>query len=56
MMNNVCFSWMSKKQCMMALSSTEAEYLTLMKAVQEEAWLNVCMRELEEMKTVYEDK
>ena len=45
---------------MMALSSTESEYMIVMEAVQEEAWLKAFMRELGEMKTneavkVYED-
>ena len=46
--NGGCISWSSKKQCTVALSSTEAEYMALFEAVQEEVWINAFMRELGE--------
>ena len=49
MMNGGCISWRSKKQRTVALSSTEAEYMALSEATQEEVWLKVFLCELGEM-------
>ena len=38
-MSGGCVSWKSKKQRAVALSSTEAEYMTLSEATQEAVWL-----------------
>ena len=39
-------SWMSKKQTTVALSSTEAEYVTASLATQEVIWLRALLRDL----------
>ena len=49
MMNGECISWRSKKQRTVALSSTEAEYMTLTEAVQEVIWLKGFLCELDKM-------
>uniref|UniRef100_A0AAV1T0V2 CCHC-type domain-containing protein n=1 Tax=Peronospora matthiolae TaxID=2874970 RepID=A0AAV1T0V2_9STRA len=59
-MNNGCISWRSKKQSIVALSSTEAEYMALTEAVQEAIWLKAFLHELGEMNSdeavkIYED-
>ena len=59
-MNNGYISWRSKKQRMVALSSTKAEYMSLTEAVQEAIWFKAFQCELGEMKSdeavkVYED-
>ena len=55
-----CVSWKSKKQCMVELSSTEAEYMALSQAAQESVWLKTFLCELGEMSKgdavkIYED-
>ena len=47
-LNSGVISWISKKQRSVALSSTEAEYMALSEATQEEVWLKSLMRELVE--------
>ena len=59
-LNEGCISWCSKKQHTVALSSTEAAYMSLSEAMQEAVWLNAFMSELgEEVSdgalTVFED-
>ena len=49
MMNGGCISWGSKKQRTVALPPTEAEYMALTEAVQEEIWLKAFLCELGEM-------
>uniref|UniRef100_A0AAV1TND8 Reverse transcriptase Ty1/copia-type domain-containing protein n=1 Tax=Peronospora matthiolae TaxID=2874970 RepID=A0AAV1TND8_9STRA len=54
------FSWRSKKQRTVALSSTEAEYMALTEATQEAVWLKAFLCEIGEMKNdeavkIYED-
>ncbi|XP_036340281.1 secreted RxLR effector protein 161-like [Rhagoletis pomonella] len=46
-MQGAAISWSSKKQKTIALSSTEAEYMSLVSAVQEAIWLRRLERELQ---------
>lgn len=46
MLNNGPIGWCSKRQQTVALSSTEAEYMTLTLAVKEATWLRLLMTEL----------
>ena len=45
-LNGAAVSWNSKKQSMVALSSTEAEYIALTQAVKESLWLQAILVEL----------
>jgi hypothetical protein len=49
MFNNGIASWKSRKQRTIALSSTEAEYMGLTKAVQEAIWVKQFLVELGEL-------
>lgn len=40
-------SWISKKQVVVALSTSEAEYMALSKAAQEAAWLQKLFTDLQ---------
>ena len=51
MLNNDSISWCSKRQITVALSSTEAEYMTLTLTAKETTWLRLLMTELEMMTT-----
>ena len=51
-------SWSSKKQPVIALSSTEAEYVTVTSGAQEALWFNALLKELgymQETVVIYED-
>ena len=59
MIGNSCISWRSKRQSIVALSSTEAEYVSLSYATQEVVWLrqllsNIGFKQTEPTK-LYED-
>ena len=59
MIGNSCISWRSKRQSIIALSSTEAEYVSLSYATQEVVWLrqllsNIGFKQTEPTK-LYED-
>ena len=43
---NATVSWSSKKQAVVALSSTEAEYISLCRATQESVWLRNLLRDV----------
>ena len=43
-------SWMSRKQSCVALSTAEAEYISLTHAAQEAVWLNRLLAELKGLK------
>src|SRR5205814_4307462 len=46
MLGGGAISWMSKKQCTVALSSTEAEYMALLQAVKENIWIQQLLNDL----------
>ena len=46
LMNTGAISWASKKQSVVALSSTEAEYMALTQAIKEVLWLRTLLVEL----------
>jgi len=60
-LNGASISWNSKKQTMVALSSTKAEYMALTQAVKESIWLQALLldlgarRHLEEVRNIYID-
>jgi len=45
-LHGAAISWNSKKQCTVALSSTEAEYMALTQAVKESIWLQAILGDL----------
>ena len=45
-MNGACLAWSSKKQSMVALSTTEAEYITLTHAAKQLTWIRRLLNEI----------
>ena len=57
-LNGCCISWKSQLQPIVALSTTEAEYIALTKAIKEALWLLGILQELklmEDKPTVFSD-
>lgn len=60
-LNGAAISWISKKQSTVALSSTEAEYMSLTQGVKESIWLQAILRDfgavlhMEELKNIMVD-
>jgi len=50
MMGGGAISWSSKRQCTIALSTTEAEYMASTRATKEAIWMTKLMKELGYMK------